>query len=74
MYDIYLLIGCRQSPDIRDLIEPVSMLDDPTLQAKIVQRSSSPGFLGLDLPENVAVDLLQHFIAAGFLKMHAIGL
>lgn len=67
MYDISLLMGCQISPDLEDLREHVPAFADPALLARIEQRSSAPDFLGLNLPENVAVELLQRLLAAGAL-------
>ena len=60
MYDIYLSMGCRELPVLDDLVTQIPMLADPALQQKILTGSPHhPGFLGLDLPEELAQALFR---------------
>jgi len=60
MYDIYLSMGCRELPVLEDLVTQIPMLADPALQQKILTGSPHhPGFLGLDLPEELAQALFR---------------
>lgn len=60
MYDIYLSMGCRELPILDDLVTQIPMLADPALQQKILTGSPHhPGFLGLDLPEELAQALFR---------------
>lgn len=60
MYDIYLSTGCRELPVLDDLVTRIPMLADPALQQKILTGSPHhPGFLGLDLPEELAQTLFR---------------
>ncbi|GHO48679.1 hypothetical protein [Ktedonospora formicarum] len=67
MYDLYLLLECQTVPDVQDLVQQVPALSDPSLQLKMFQRASRPGFLGLDLSEEMAKTLLQRLTYAGAL-------
>ena len=64
MYDLYLSLGCRTLPDLEALTQKVPMLADPALHTRILKRSPGPGFLGLDLPDTIAVSLLQRLKSA----------
>ena len=59
LYDIYLITGCRALPDIKDLIQQVPALADSSLQERLLQKRPGPGFLGLDLPHELAQTLMQ---------------
>jgi hypothetical protein len=59
MYDIYLFIGCRTLPALDDLVQRAPALADPAVQKRVLQRSPGPGFLKLDLAEDVATALFQ---------------
>lgn len=63
MYDIYLSAGCRELPILDDLVPQIPMLADPTFQQKLLTGSPHrPGFLGLDLPEELAQVLFQRLL------------
>ncbi len=59
LYDIYLSWRCQILPDLEDLVETVPALADPALQARMLDRTKAPGFLGLDLPADGALSLLH---------------
>jgi hypothetical protein len=59
LYDIYLTMGCRALPTVSDLIDAAPSISDPLVQQKMLQRSPRPGFLGLDLPRDLAATLMQ---------------
>ncbi len=65
IYDIHLDMGCASTPEIERLLPAIPALANPTVQARIMQRLPAPDFLGLDLSENEAIDLLKVLIAAG---------
>ena len=62
LYDIYLTMGGRALPPMSDLIDVAPSLSASLFQQKMLQRSPRPGFLGLDLPYNLAVTLMQRLI------------
>lgn len=77
LYDIYLGAGCRASPEISDLAERIPALADANVVARFqavlrphprfpgLNRSEEPpGFLGLDLPQDLARALYQRLAAA----------
>src|SRR5437773_2368390 len=64
MYDLYLSLGCRTLPDLEALTPKVPMLADLALHTRILKRSPGPGFLGLDLPDTLAVSLLRRLKSA----------
>ena len=59
LYDLYLFRGSRTLPELDKLIKQAPVLADPDLQKRMVQRSSSPGFLGLDLHLGIAATLVK---------------
>lgn len=61
MYDIYLFTCCRTLPDLDDLIEMIPFLEEPGVQARLLDCSHVPGELGLDLPLQLAQQLLERF-------------
>lgn len=63
MFDIYLSSGCRELPVLDDLVPQIPMLADPEFQQKLLTGSPHrPGFLGLDLPEELAQALFQRLL------------
>lgn len=63
MYDIYLSAGCLELPVLDDLVPQIPMLTDPAFQQKLLTGSPHrPGFLGLDLPEELAQVLFQRLL------------
>ena len=70
MYDIYLSMGCRGLPFFEDLAEKIPAVQDLQFQQKILTPSPRrPGFLGLDLSEELAERLyrrLQTTRAVGY--------
>ncbi|MDQ2717143.1 MAG: hypothetical protein M3Z08_19750 [Chloroflexota bacterium] len=46
-------------PDITDLVQQVPALADSSLPERLLQKRPGPGFLGLDLPHDLARMLLQ---------------
>lgn len=63
MYDIYLITGCRALPELEDLAEQVPAVADPSLQERLLQRRPGAGFLGLDLPLDLARTLMRRLIS-----------
>lgn len=57
MNDIYLFYGCPELPDLSDLASNFPELTDVAVRDRMTKRS--PGFLGLDLPADVAATVLQ---------------
>jgi hypothetical protein len=68
LYDIVLSRGCEEPPKFAPLLPLIPELAEPTFLARIIHDSSSnvrsPEFLGLDLPEDLAIDLLKALIDA----------
>lgn len=66
MYDIYLTRGCGKFPHTEDLVEEVPELASSALQGKLLALSPPrPGFLGLDLLEQMAIKLLLRLMIDG---------
>ena len=63
MYDLYLSHGCRTRPALKSLEARIPELTQPSLQTRLMTLESA-GFLGLDLPEDVATQLYQELKAA----------
>lgn len=64
MHDIYLTMGSYQLPDFSDLAQTIPMLTDPELQKKMMADVKiGPHFLGLDLTEAMALELLKRLKA-----------
>jgi hypothetical protein len=64
MFDLYLYQGCTAPPDVNDLVDQIPAAQDPGLYAKL-QEWRPGGFLGLDLPEDVAHAFLLRLKRAG---------
>lgn len=55
-YDVVLVNGCTRTPDLDEIVELVPALTDLDVQTRMLGwRQHWPDFLGLDLPEDVAL-------------------
>lgn len=63
--DIYLMAGCVTQPDLSDLSARFPRLTSTGFQSLLGERSSNPGFLGLDMPYADAVLLLGRLQVGG---------
>ena len=65
LYDMCLYASCDRLPEVSDLIQEVPVLADPTFQNRLMERSYTPGILGLELPAELAEQLFARFKAVG---------
>ncbi len=65
MYDIYLGTSCDILPELSDMKQEISLLADITFQSRVLEKSCSPGVLGLELSEDLIKRLLERFKRAG---------
>ena len=63
MYDIHLSSGCHKQPDLTTLAAIIPMVAIPALQTDLQQLA--PGFLGLNLSGDTAVELLEELTLTG---------
>lgn len=64
-YDLYLSSGCRTFPYLSDLAVSATVLLDLDLNKLIESEQFIPGFLGLELPTNIAACFLERLKEAG---------
>jgi len=65
-YDVVLVTGCTSTPRLDDLVERVPALADPDVQTRMLGwRQHWPDFLGLDLPQSLALVVYARLKRAG---------
>lgn len=65
-YDVVLVNGCTSTPRLDDLVERVPALADPDVQTRMLGwRQHWPDFLGLDLPQSLALVVYARLKRAG---------
>lgn len=64
MYDVYLKATLLKVPEISDLVQAVPLLMDPAVQRRMWSQSGVSEGLGLELPKELAIVLLERFVAA----------
>ena len=70
LFDVYLYSGCQTLPDLMDLAARAPAIADPRVRERILNvpapdQTHGPAPLWLDLPEDLAVALLDRLFQAG---------
>lgn len=65
LYDVCLYASCNTLPEVSDLFQDIPLLANSTFQNRLVERSRTPGVLGLELPAELTERLFGRFKAVG---------